>query len=423
MPLLIRGARQVGKTHLVRDFAKSHFENVAEVNFEARPELKKIFGIPDVGEIIRNLGLVLGTSLRPGSTLLFLDEIQECPPAITALRYFYENRADLHVIGAGSLLEFVLSSDKLTMPVGRVEYLYLQPLTFREFLMACGRDDLNEFLDGLTLKTRVEGAVHEKVLEYFKSYLIVGGMPMTVQTYLRDTTSTEFQNIQLSLLQTYRDDFGKYASRVKHEYLLKVFGTAPSMVGKIYKYAQVDRDVQSRELKEALNLLTRAGVITKVLATSGHGLPFIRDAREKKFKILFLDVGLMQRSCGLTAEIATREDFLAANAGTVAEQFVGQQILATRNPRETPELFFWTREKKNSQAKVDFLTVIGSQIVPVEVKAGKTGTLKSLKLFIGEHRSPFGIRFSRHPLSFHDRVLSLPIYAVEQTVRIAGTLL
>src|SRR3990167_3557223 len=186
MPLLIRGARQVGKTHLVRDFAKSHFENVAEVNFEARPELKKIFGIPDVGEIIRNLGLVLGTSLRPGSTLLFLDEIQECPPAITALRYFYENRAALHVIGAGSLLEFVLSSDKLTMPVGRVEYLYLQPLTFREFLMACGRDDLNEFLDGLTLKTRVEGAVHEKVLEYFKTYLIVGGMPMTVQTYLRE---------------------------------------------------------------------------------------------------------------------------------------------------------------------------------------------------------------------------------------------
>ena len=410
-PLLLRGARQVGKTHAIRDFAKENFDHLVEVNFELQPNYKKIFTTLEPAEIVRNLNLALGKTIKPGVTLLFLDEIQECPQAISALRYFYEKMPHLHVIGAGSLLEFALSTQNFKMPVGRVEYLYMQPMTFEEFLLAAKEEGLKSFLDALTLRQKINEAVQARLFQLFKKYLLVGGMPEAIQVYLGNPDSNEFQDVQLSLLQTYRDDFGKYASRAKHVHLHKVFNTAPSKVGQIYKYSHIDRETPSKELKTALHLLVQAGVMTQLHATSGHGLPFIKDVNERKFKILFLDVGLMQRACGLDAQIALADDFLAVNSGAVAEQFVGQQLLSLRNPHE-----------KNSKAEVDFLTVIGSKILPVEVKAGKTGTLKSLKLFLQEHNSPLGIRFSQQELSFHDKILSIPIYAVSQMPKITKSL-
>lgn len=421
-PLILRGARQVGKTFTVRDFAQSHFSHFVEINFELQPQLKKIFQTLDPYEIVRDLSLALGEQIKPGSTLLFFDEIQECPEAISALRYFYEKMPELHVIGAGSLLEFILKSPDFKMPVGRIEYLYMQPMSFGEFLLARQEDRLKNYLDELTVKTLINEAVHEKLLRLFKDYLIVGGMPEVVKVFLEDPSQLDYQKIQLSLLQTYRDDFGKYASRAKHDHLKKIFQTAPSLVGQIFKYTQVDRQISSRDLKAALQLLAQAGIVTKVLSTSGHELPFLKDANEKKFKILFLDVGLMQRACGLDSQIALTDDFLSIRSGAVAEQFVGQELMMNRNLRVEPELYFWSRDKKSSQAEIDFLTVIDSKIIPIEVKAGKTGTLKSLKVFLKEHKSPFGIRFSQLPLSFHDKILSIPIYAVEQMRKIASEL-
>lgn len=422
-PLILRGARQVGKTHAVREFAKAHFKQFIEINFELQPQFKALFTTLDAVEIVRNLSLNLGVTFTPGTTLLFLDEIQECPQAISALRYFYEKMPGLHVIGAGSLLEFVLAAADFKMPVGRVEYLYMQPLSFGEFLIAAGQQQLKDHLDTLTHKTSINATIHDKLLSLFKNYLLIGGMPESVAVHLGDPAGTEFQNTQLALLQTYRDDFGKYASRAKQPHLQKIFNTAPGKVGQPYKYSQIDRETPSRELKQALELITQAGVITKVMATSGHGLPFLKDANERKFKIIFLDVGLMQRACGLSGEIALAKDFLVINSGAVAEQFVGQELISCRNPRETPELFFWCREKKGGQAEVDYLAVLNTKVIPVEVKSGKAGTLKSLNVFIDEHKSPFGIRFSQLPLSFYDRVLSIPIYAVAQMQRIAQELL
>lgn len=421
-PLLLRGARQVGKTYTVREFAKENFTHFFEINFELRPELKKIFEKLDAKEIVRNLNLSSGAQIVPGKTLLFLDEIQECPQAISSLRYFHENFPELHVMAAGSLVEFALDAKNLHMPVGRVSYLHMYPMSFGEFICALGHENLYEYLAELTLKTKINEAVHDKLMELFRKFLIVGGMPEVVKIYLQNADSLQFQETQLSLLQTYRNDFGKYASRAEITYLQKIFNTAPSLVGQIYKYSHVDPDTQARELKNALHLLAQANVITKILSTSGHGLPFLKDAQEKKFKIIFLDVGLMQRACGLDGALATTKDFISINSGAVAEQFVGQQLLTCRNPHETPELFFWSRAKKSSQAEVDFLTSWQTHIIPIEVKSGKTGTLKSLKLFLKEHHAPFGIRFSQHPLSYHDQVLSIPLYAVENMFELISNL-
>jgi len=421
-PLLIRGARQVGKTYTVRSLAQKYFRNVVEINFELHPELKKIFQTIEPTEIVRNIRLVLNGPIEIGQTLLFLDEIQECPQAIVALRYFYENLPDLHLIGAGSLLEFCLGDKGFKMPVGRVQYLYLQPLSFMEFLAASGEEPLKDTLHQISVRKPIPEVIHNKLLNLFREYSRIGGMPGVVSSYLEDKGGTAYQNQQTLLMQTYRDDFGKYAaSRSRQDQLQKVFLTAPSMVGRRYKYSHVDRETQARDLKEALSLLNRAGVIQKVISASGHGLPF--QLNEDKFKILFLDVGLMQRGCGLDAQIASSEDFLAVNAGAVAEQVVGQEILAYSNPYEDRRLFFWARDKKNSQAEVDYLITHRSTILPIEIKSGSTGTLKSLRLFLGEHKSPIGIRISEHPLSFHDQILSVPLYAVSQISRLVDGVL
>jgi uncharacterized protein len=420
-PLLLRGARQVGKTHVVRQFAHESFTNCVELNFELQPELRSIFTTLDPHAIVRTIALTQNVAITPGTTLLFLDEIQECPQAIMAMRYFYERLPELHVIGAGSLLDFTLRMDDFRVPVGRVQYLYLRPLSFVEFLTALDEHALVEALQAFSLDNSLAQAIHEKLLRLLRDYLLIGGMPAVVADYLRTPHQTTYQRVATALLQTYRDDFGKYASRVKHPFLQKVFETAPRLVGQRYQYVQVDRDARSRELKAALSLLVRAGVLSQIHATSGAGLPFAAQSKETLFKILFLDVGLMQRACGLDATIATATDFLAINTGAVAEQFVGQELLAYSSPYEDATLFYWFREKRGSQAEVDYLCSVDELVVPVEVKAGKTGRLRSLKQFMDSYECPLGVRVSQLPLSFEESVLSVPLYALGQLPRLVRT--
>ncbi len=416
-PLLIRGARQVGKTHLIRNFGEENFSKTLEINFELQPELKEVFKTLDPASIVKNLALVFNTPLEPGKTLLFLDEIQECPQAILALRYFYEKMPHLHVIGAGSLLEFCLGDKAFKMPVGRIQYVYLQPLSFEEYLSALGEDLLRRSLQDMTLENPFTEAVHQKILKLFRDYLRIGGMPAVINRHLEDPHGRSYQDQQTLLLQNYRDDFGKYAkTRLQVSHLQRVFLSAPRMVGQRYKFSEVDRDFPSRDLKEALFLLEKAGVLYRVASASGHGLPF--QIEEKKFKIAFLDVGLMQRACGLDREISMAEDFMALNAGAVAEQVAGQELLAHSNPHENRSLHFWVRDKKNSQAEVDFLINFEDKIIPVEVKAGSTGSLKSLQIFIKENGSRAAVRYSTHSLSFHDKIFSIPLYAIGQTYRL-----
>ncbi|MBI5196580.1 MAG: ATP-binding protein [Nitrospirae bacterium] len=422
-PLIIRGARQVGKSYLVETFGKTHFQNIAVVNFEFQPQLKDCFQSLDPFEIINKLQLLLGVQIKEDNTLLFLDEIQECPRAIMSLRYFKEKMPKMAVIAAGSLLEFALRSPDFKMPVGRIHFLYLEPLSFSEYLDAVGSQKLRNFLSEVELTASIDDVIHKKLLELLRSYLIVGGMPAVLKEYLPGKDLMNCQRIQTGLLQTYRSDFGKYAKISQHINLQKLFDTAPRLVGQRIKYSNIDPNTRSRDLKNALNLLTLAGIIKPIYLTKASGLPLGAQINEQKFKLNFLDTGLMQNSCGLQGQLSVEKNLMQINAGSVAEQFVGQELTAYSDKHQQSSLYFWAREKKNSMAEVDYVINIGSNIFPVEVKSGKEGRLKSLRMFLEEKKSKLGIRFSQDKLSYHDKILSIPLYMIEQLPRFIKSIL
>jgi len=414
LPLLVRGARQVGKSFSVLEFGQKEFENLVVVNFEQNPEYKTVFSTLDPKEIIENLSLLTKTDILSGKTLLFLDEIQECPRAITALRYFYEQMPALHVIGAGSLLEFALSQEKFRMPVGRIQYIYMNPFSFREFLDAVGEKPLSRKISEFSWDNMPTEVVHKRLLFLIKKYAIVGGMPAVIAEYISSGNLAACQRLQSAIIQTYRDDFGKYASKVKNKYLDKIFYAVPKMIGQKFIYSHVDQNIQSRELKEALFLLEKAGVIHRVKRTSGQGVPLEASASERFYKTIFLDIGLMQNICGLNGETFLREEFIQVNSGAVAEQFVGQEFLAYQNIYQEASLYYWVREAHNSSAEVDYLIPHISKAVPVEVKSGKTGRLRSMHLFLEKYSCLMGIRISQLPFNQTLPILSIPFYAVKQ---------
>lgn len=421
-PLIIRGARQVGKSYLVETFGKDHFLNSVVVNFEFQPQLKDVFQSLNPAEIINKLRLILGVQIKEGDTLLFLDEIQECPQAIMSLRYFKEKMPNLAVISAGSLLEFALRSADFKMPVGRIHFLYLEPLSFSEYLDATGNQNLKQYLSEIELTDSIDEAIHKKLLELLRIYLIVGGMPAVLKEYLTSNDMMNCQRIQTAILQTYRSDFGKYAKISQHKYLQKVFDTTPRLIGQRIKFSNIDPDTRSRDLKNALNVLALAGIVRLIYLTKASGLPFGSQIDEQKLKLSFLDIGLMQNLCGLQGQLSVEEDFMQINAGAVAEQFVGQELVAYSDKHQQGNLYFWAREKKSSLAEVDYIVNIGSDISPVEVKSGKEGKLKSLRMFIEEKKSKFGIRFSQDKLSYYGKILSIPLYMVEQMSRLAKSI-
>jgi uncharacterized protein len=420
LPIILRGARQVGKSFIVEKIGNDHFESVVTCDFEFRPELADCFDNLDPISICAKLEVASKTRIIPGKTLLFLDEIQNCPAAITALRYFKEKFPALHVIAAGSLLEFILHEEKLSFPVGRVQFLYLKPLSFYEYLINQNHDRLVEMLDQATLKQPFEPFIHEQLLKLLREYFLIGGMPAVVRSFLEQKSFLECQTVLASLLETYRSDFSKYATKVQYKHLQIFFEKAPGLVCQQFKYSHVSSDYRSQELKIALEKLGWAGLLHKVMATSGSGVPLQVDAKENRFKLLFLDGGLVNCANKLDMQSAWDVELLQINAGALAEQFVGQELLAYNNPYMNAQLYYWDRERKGALAEVDYVIQIGSHVLPIEVKAGTTGSLKSLSQFLSEKKAPFGIRISQHPLSFHEKVLSVPLYLIGQLPRLCA---
>lgn len=418
LPLLIRGARQVGKSYLVESFGRSAFEFFAVVNFELRPEYASCFQTLEPAEILPQLEGICKTRIIPGRTLLFLDEIQNCPRAIMALRYFKEKLPDLHVIGAGSLLEFTIEDEKFSFPVGRVQSLYLRPLSFQEFLKAKGEEKLIEPLQKATFANPLGEGIHDYLLKLVKLYFFIGGMPAAIDTFLKENSLVECQRIHETVLGNYRNDFGKYASKAQHKYLQRLFEKAPRIVGHHFKFSKIDPEMRSRELKIALEQLSFAGLIQQVHTTSASGLPLKAQMKENKFKLLFLDIGLLQSNLQTDAQEILNGDLLQINSGILAEQFVGQEFLAYADPYRKEELFFWEREQSSSSAEIDYILSIGGRLIPVEVKAGLAGKLKSLHAFMKEKDSSLGIQISQAPLTFQDRLLSLPLYMIDQIPRL-----
>lgn len=416
-PLLLRGARQVGKSYLIESFSKKRFPHVITINFELAPEFKNCFATLKPVEICDAIGIITQQSIIPGKTLLFLDEIQDCPQAIQALRYFKELMPELHVIGAGSLLELTLRESEFRMPVGRVEFLHCYPLSFKEFLTAINPEAL-ESIKNCTVENPLPLAIHEHLLKQLKLYLWLGGMPEVLSQYIDDKNMQAAQAIQESIIETYRKDLGHFSKFSKLNPLKKCFEKIPMMLAQQIKYNKIDPDLLSRDIKQALTVLEDVEIFHRIYSTSAKGLPLDASINDKKFKLNFIDVGLVKRFNQLDINLLLNEDIMLLNKGALAEQFVGQELLAYSPSFEKSKLYFWARDGHGT-AEVDYVRVIGSNIFPIEVKSGKLGKLKSLKQYLQEHNCPFGIRISQAPLSLHDDVLSVPLYMISELERLA----
>ncbi len=420
-PLIIRGARQVGKSYTIEEFGKQYFQTLITINFEEKPETKACFNSLDVHVILKQLGYLYGKVIDPGTTLLFLDEIQLCPEAIKALRYFKEKLPDLHVIAAGSLLEFVLEDEEkpISFPVGRVRFLNMKPLSFKEFMEAIGQGQWMEVIETLSFDNPLSEEFHSILMQFVKEYFLIGGMPAAISAYLKSKSYVETLREQKALLDIYRLDLAKYSKKKEFAYLQRLFESSPLLVAKHFRYSKIDPEASnpSRDYKTALRKLNQAGLIYPVRATSANGIPLKAEESEKKFKLLFLDIGLLQCALEIDPTVFAQLSLSQVNAGTLAEQFVGQELLAYFDPYLDPHLFFWETEKSGT-AEVDFLTTYYGKIVPIEVKAGKKGHLGSLHQFLASKPAPLGIHISVKPLSFKDKILSVPFYLVKELPRL-----
>lgn len=416
-PLVLHGARQVGKSHLVEFFGTSHFNHCITINFEVDPQFKNCFEETLNPTIICDaIAAMTEQAITPGRTLLFLDEIQDCPDAIRALRYFKEKKPELHVIAAGSLLEFKLRQAKFRMPVGRVSFLYLHPLSFKEFLQAVNPEALS-YLTNTSFTSPIPTAIHYHLLKQVRLYCLIGGMPEAIAEYLHTQKIQSVQPVQASIIETYEKDFGHFHEVANPEHLQICFHQLPLMIGEQIKYNKLAPDLRSRDLKAALSALQAASIIHRIQASAAQGLPLNAILNEKKFKYNFVDVGLVKRFNKLDAQLLLNEDIVLMNRGALAEQFVGQELLAYAPNYEKPAQYFWARDGYGT-AEIDYVITHGKHILPIEVKAGKTGTLRSLKQFLLEYPSPIGLRLSQHSLSKQDKILSIPLYLISELPRL-----
>jgi predicted AAA+ superfamily ATPase len=414
----------------VREFGRRHFGSVLEINFDRTPEKARYFEGGDLAKSLSLLEVDAAQRIVPGETLLFLDEIQAVPELLSVLRYFYEEFPDLHVVAAGSLMEFALSSKAFSMPVGRVESIYLGPMDFEEFLQAQGHDMRVDFLRRLTLPAGIPQPLHDALLDDLRLFFLVGGMPAALRCHVETGSLLEVQREQEILLQTLEDDFAKYGRPAEPSLISAVFRRIPAEVGRRVKYSRLDSERRSREVAAALRHLEMAQIAYRVLHSAGNGLPLAAQAKDRGFKVLFLDVGLLSRALGLEASVRT-DDMLSTYRGAVAEQFVGQHRMQAGGAGCASELYYWNRQKKSSTAEVDYLLVHHGRIVPVEVKAGRSGSLKSLHIFLQEKQADLAVRFNASPPLLQSlrtpspqnhpyQLLSLPLYLVGQVERLLG---
>ncbi|MBI4858834.1 MAG: ATP-binding protein [Candidatus Riflebacteria bacterium] len=426
-PLLLRGARQVGKSFLVRMLAEAEQLDLLEANLERHPALAGAFREPDPARILAALELTLRRRIHPARTLVFLDELQAVPQAFRCLRYFHEERPELRVIAAGSLLDLMLHEREFSVPVGRLEYVHLKPLTFEEFLRGRRNEPALEILARFAPGAEISPAEHESMMTELRIFVTVGGMPEVVSTYLRTGSYLEAEHVKEALLATLRDDFAKYRRRVPEERLRKVLDAVPRRIGSKLRYVDIDPGERSRDLSAALDLLCRALLVHRVHSVSGHGVPLGASKDERRFKVLLLDVGLVSTACGFDAVALDQvPDLLRVNEGALAEQFVGQELLGSLPHQKEPALHFWAREAKSSSAEVDYLVESGPGVVPVEVKAGRTGRLRSLHQYVLAHHPGLAIRLNSDRPSVlalgegakATRLLSLPLYLAGQVRRI-----
>jgi predicted AAA+ superfamily ATPase len=414
--LLLRGARQVGKSSSVQHLGKQ-FEYFLEVNFERDDDELKVKSVFEKGlsptRIIQELSAIYDIPIVAGKTLLFFDEIQSCIPAISSLRYFYEKMPDLHVVAAGSLLEFAFEEIP-SFGVGRITSMFMYPFSFYEFLSANGNEILLNACKNATPQKPLSESLHNKAVELFKRFMLVGGMPEAVVRYVTTNDLLQVQTVLNSLIVALKNDFAKYKKKVPLPLLNEVFESIVRQAEGKFVYEKAAVQASNLQVKNALDLLLMAGLAIPVVHTAANGIPLGAEINTKFQRIFLLDTGIFQRVLGLNiSQVLIADDFKTINRGALAEIVVGLELLKNSSCYYPDSLYYWQRiEKRQSSAQVDFLVQRNSKIIPIEVKAGTQGAMQSLRLFIKEKKIERGVRTSLENFVQYENIDVYPMYAI-----------
>lgn len=435
-PMVLRGARQVGKTWLVRDLASQRNRDLVEANFEREPRLQQAFTSNDPRRMVADLGLALQRDITADRSLLFLDEVQAAPTVLNSLRWFAEEMPELPVVAAGSLLEFALSDEAVRVPVGRITYRHVEPMDFAEFLLAHGQDRLLDRLRGWQTGGTIASLVHETAATWYERFAMVGGMPAVVAADVESADAARCRRLQADLITAYRDDFARYVGRMEPAILDRVLLAVADQLGSKFVHARVGEGVKQHQARNALELLSQARLVTQVAHATGTAPPLGGSLHARNRKVILLDVGLAHALLATPAGTATpRWDQLAdAMRGKLSAQLAGQQLRAL-DPAEggAPALYYWQRGGGRA-GEIDFLIQVGHLVVPVELKSGTAGSMKSLHLFVHERGLRLALRIDANPPSLQEldvkttlgqsaryRILNLPGYLLFRCADLLAT--
>jgi len=415
--LLLRGARQVGKTFVVRELGKT-FTHFLQINFEKEKDVARFFNRNlDPVRICMELSAYSKIPIRENETLLFFDEIQACPKAIQSLRFFYEDMPGLHVIAAGSLLEFALA-ELPSFGVGRIRSLFLYPMSFTEFLLAHQRDQLVELISKASHNEPMNPVFHEMLTDYYRKFQLTGGMPEVVRQVAENNSVLDGLNVLSDLALSIRDDFSKYHKRVPESRIREVFASIVEQAGAKFVYSNVVAKASLPQIKETLELLVMAGLAFPVYHTSANGFPMGAQIDQKKFKLIMYDTGIFQHIMGLNIrEYLVVEEMDMVNKGSLAEIYAGLELIKASSILEKPQLFYWHRMERSSNAEVDYVIRQGSEIVPVEIKSGYSGKMQSMRLFMKEKNLKRGIRCSLENFGRDGNIEIVPLYAISTLIK------
>ncbi len=431
-PLILRGARQVGKTWLVRELARRRERDLVELNFERDPMLARHFASNDPREILNELTLGLGRDVTPQRSLLFLDEIQAAEPILGKLRWFAEELPDLPIVAAGSLLDLSLGDLQYSVPVGRISYLHVEPMGFQEFLEAHGQTRLLQALIEWSPVRTLSPAAHEQATAWFHRYAMVGGMPAIVAADVAGVEPGDLRSRQRELITAFRDDFAKYAGRMDRVVLDGILLSVAASLGRKFVYARATEGIKQHQAKRAIDLLAAARVCHLVRFTAANGLPLGGQAKDTFRKAILLDIGLLHALLGTPAgrKFPDPDRLAPAVRGQIADQLAGQMLrLITSASGSGPEVYYWQRDG-GRPGEIDYVVEIDARIIAVELKSGSAGAMKSLHQFMYDKALDLAVRFDANPPSVQhvavrttqgDEVrydlVNLPLYLTFQVAR------
>ena len=412
-PLIIEGARQVGKTWLMKEFGRQAYKDTVYINFDSNSRMKELFTSDlDTDRLIMGLELYAGRKIEPENTLLIFDEVQEVPRALSSLKYFYENAPQYHIVCAGSLLGIALH-EGTSFPVGKVDFLKLYPLSFREFLMATGKERFAELLDKLDFA--MVTSFKQTYIDALKQYYFVGGMPEAVQSFAEDKDFNEVRNIQKRILAAYEQDFSKHAPNEIVPKIRMLWNSIPSQLAKENKkfiYGLVREGARAKEYETAIMWLTDCGLVHKVSRVNAAGIPLKAYEDLKAFKLFVVDVGLLGCMAGLRQRTLLDGNSLFVEfKGALTEQYVCQQLKTIKDLG----IYYYTNDR--GSCEVDFIVDTGEQIVPVEVKAEVNLRAKSLKTYQEKFSPDVAVRTSMADFKKEAWLINLPLYAVEKIIK------